>query len=49
MTLSIFCVFQCLVLKSGVGETVGEIQSKGRNQVWNWGTLLQSQTPALNI
>lgn len=49
LTLCTFSVFQCLVLKSWGGKMVGEIQSTGENQFWNWGTLLQVQASVLNI
>lgn len=44
-----FSVFQCLVLKNWGGKMVDEIESKGENQFWNWGTLLWVQASVLNM
>lgn len=49
LTLFVFCIFQCLVLKNQGGEMVVAIQSKGENWFWNWGTLLQVRASVLNM
>lgn len=49
LTLFVFCIFQCLVLKNRGGEMVVAIQSKGENWFWNWGTLLQVRASVLNM
>lgn len=46
---TLFFVFQCLVLKNWGGKMVDEIESKGENQFWNWGTLLWVQASVLNM
>lgn len=49
LTLLVFCIFQCLVLKNQGGEMVVAIQSEGENWFWNWGTLLQVRASVLNM
>ena len=49
LTLFVFCIFQCFVLKNQGGEMVVAIQSKGENWFWNWGTLLQVRASVLNM